>query len=90
MGRDRAGHPAAALAVRGLPMFNLSSGFTADADTELEILIGRDGIARINIDGECCLRVRLGPGCVFRVDDDREAKPRPVPLPAGSSGRQTP
>jgi hypothetical protein len=55
------------------------------AQTEFEIRIGSDGIARINIDGECCLRVRLGLDCVFSVFDERKAKPvgawpRPVPL----------
>jgi hypothetical protein len=55
------------------------------AQTEFEIRIGSDGIARINIDGECRFRLRLGPDCVVNMLDERKAKPvgawpRPVPL----------
>ena len=31
------------------------------ADLELDVCVGRDRIVRVNVDGECVLRIRLGP-----------------------------
>jgi hypothetical protein len=40
------------------------------ATRQLEIVLGVDRIARINIDGVCVLRVRLKPGCQFDIRND--------------------
>lgn len=40
------------------------------AARQLEIVLGADRIARINIDGVCALRVRLKQGCQFDVRND--------------------
>jgi hypothetical protein len=70
------------------------SNYSAAAQTEFEIRIGSDGIARINIDGECRLRIRLGPDCAFNVFDERNAKPvgtwpRPVTPTVSESDVET-
>jgi hypothetical protein len=43
-----------------------------DAEIEVEVVVGSDGIIRINVDDECRLRVRLGPKAEFRVRDERK------------------
>jgi hypothetical protein len=40
------------------------------ATRQLEIVLGADRIARINVDGVCALRVRLKQGCQFVIRHD--------------------
>jgi len=49
------------------------------AEIEVEVILGSDGVIRINVDGECTYRVRLGPGAkLVVVRDDRPPPPLKV------------
>lgn len=48
------------------------------AEKQLELVFGSDRVVRINIDGECVLRVLMLPGSEYVVDDRRTLK---SPLP---------
>lgn len=35
---------------------------------ECEFMVGLDGIARLNVDGRCLIRIRLGSVCQVKID----------------------
>lgn len=39
------------------------------AEQSFEIFVGADKIVRINVDGVCAIRVRLGDNCFCRYED---------------------